>query len=232
MRFFITCPQCGDPGQKIEVRLQNFGRARGSCARGHSIAIVLMHPKFDLLAEIATQAILDGYYRDAVASFSASLERFYEFYFRVICRKNSISLAAIEQSWKRVKRQSERQLGLFIATFLNENGAPPQLLSESDAAFRNAVVHQGEIPTEAEAIKFGQAVIDISYPAARALFHDFHEEVHAEQRSEGNVNWDFAEPGDTNMSAAGGMIFNLAMTAPPTFDLRENLEYRRSQRSE
>ncbi|HYI47533.1 MAG TPA: hypothetical protein VEX35_03625 [Allosphingosinicella sp.] len=231
MPILISCPTCQDPESKIPVRVQNQGRARASCAKGHTIAIVLCHPQFDLLAQIAAEAIVDGYYRDAVSSFAASLERFYEFYFRVISKKNGILEDQVEQAWKRVARQSERQLGLFIGAYLSETGVAPPLLSEKSCAFRNSVIHQGSIPTEAEAIEFGQQVIDVSYPIARDIYSRFPEEVRAVQKSMGDWNWDFAQPGDVNMSAAGGMIFNLSMSAPPTFNLAENLAFRRSQRS-
>ena len=44
------------------------------CEEGHEQISILKTPRFEILVQIAISAILDGYYRDAVATFSSALE--------------------------------------------------------------------------------------------------------------------------------------------------------------
>jgi hypothetical protein len=83
------------------------------CPEGHHSSTVLLTPKHEVLFANASNALLDGYLRDAIASFAASLERYYEFTIRVICRSKSIFQQDVIDCWKLVSKQSERQLGAF-----------------------------------------------------------------------------------------------------------------------
>jgi hypothetical protein len=133
---------------------------------------MLSQEKFELLGEVAINAIVDGYFREAVASFTASMERLFEHFIRVIWELKGISSDQIDSAWKKVKKQSERQLGMFIALYLSETHELPKLLSDQSTNFRNEVVHQGKIPTEQEAILFGQAVADVMAPLIWKLRQD------------------------------------------------------------
>lgn len=64
----------------VEVRDENHYAL--TCPKGHRNVVVLQQQKFEVLFEIGAHAIEDGYYREAVSSFTASLERFYEFFVR------------------------------------------------------------------------------------------------------------------------------------------------------
>lgn len=55
-----------------------------------------------MLFEIALNAIVDGYQREAVSSFAASIERFYEFAIRVLTRTSQVPRDIIESAWKAV----------------------------------------------------------------------------------------------------------------------------------
>src|SRR5690606_23860589 len=109
---------------------------------------------FQLLFQVGIHALVDGYPREAVADFTAALERFYEFYFRVVCRIKGINKDAERATWSRVANQSERQLGLFLGSYLAVNGAPGPTLSRTNVEFRNGVVHKGKIPAREEASGF------------------------------------------------------------------------------
>lgn len=81
MRLLIPCMKCL---QELERPDEWFGRVEFRddgcyevvCRRGHSTVTLLQEEKYEVLFEIGVNAILDGYYREAVASFAASLERF------------------------------------------------------------------------------------------------------------------------------------------------------------
>lgn len=138
------------------------------CPKGHQTTIVLQTPKHEVLFTIAAHAILDGYLREAIASFAASLERFYEFAIRVICRARSTFPEDFEENfdkyWKLVKNQSERQLDSFALLWFVEMQEPPIILSSNDTVVRNNVIHKGVIPTYKDCIGFGQSVINVVKP--------------------------------------------------------------------
>jgi hypothetical protein len=72
------------------AELQDNGLYYMKCEMGHETVTWLQQEKFETLFELAANAILDGYYRDAISSFSSAMERFYEFYLKVICIKHII----------------------------------------------------------------------------------------------------------------------------------------------
>lgn len=133
-----------------------------TCSKGHNISVVLQNHKFELLFELGLNAIIDGYYRDAVSSLTASLERFYEFYIKILWRKSGKDFSAIEECWKIISNSSERQFGAFIALFVSDNSEmPPFLNPNSDVAFRNNVIHKGHIPTKEKSIKYAKTIREL-----------------------------------------------------------------------
>ncbi len=169
MKLFMVCPECVRrvpviPFEIVSIVVRNDGLYEFTCSKGHKVVTCLQQQKFEILFEIGAHAIFDGYYREAVSSFSASLERFYEFYVKVICLSRGIAEDALEQAWKEVSHQSERQLGAFVCLHLIETGHPPTMLSNNSHRFRNEVIHKGLIPERQEAVKYGQEVLDLTVP--------------------------------------------------------------------
>jgi hypothetical protein len=146
------------------VEFQDDGRYEVTCPKGHKSVTILQEQKFEVLFDIGAYAIADGYYREAVSSFTASLERFYEFFIKAVLLHKGIDQEIFQQAWKLVAAQSERQLGAFAFLYLREFGRPPSLLSSSKVEFRNKVIHQGKIPSRQEALDYGQAILDIVRP--------------------------------------------------------------------
>jgi hypothetical protein len=169
----------GTPGRRVTEPFNDSAVYRFTCARNHVHEILLMQLRFEVLAETAMQALVDGYYRDAVASFAAALERIYQLYAELVCRSKGMDQAAIEAAWKLVARQSERQLGMFIGLYQIENGAPPPLLAQRHVTFRNNVIHQGILPSEDEAIVFAQGVVDLVQPLLNAMMPRYTKEIEA-----------------------------------------------------
>ncbi|RSO00961.1 hypothetical protein [Acinetobacter pittii] len=180
MKLPVSCAQC--MSESIEnsfilgkVEFNDDGRYEVHCPKGHTSITVLQQQKFEVLFEIGAYAILDGYYREAVSSFTSALERFYEYYIRLICYTKSINLEEMENTWKIVTNQSERQLGAFIFMHLLETGTKPNLLTNNQISFRNAVIHKGKIPTKEEAIAYGQAILDLVRPQIKRLKGEYGE---------------------------------------------------------
>lgn len=169
MKLPITCIQClvdnGKPSDTIVlVEFRDDGRYECTCDNGHRTTTILQQQRFEILFDIGGHAILDGYYREAVSSFTSSLEQFYEFFVKVVLLNKKTDIASLEAAWKHIAKQSERQLGAFVITYLTEFGQPPNLLSNSKVQFRNDVIHRGKIPSCQQSMEYGQAVLDVMRP--------------------------------------------------------------------
>jgi hypothetical protein len=166
------CPQCeeeqaGDLFCTFQV--QESVLYQLNCPRGHENLVSFQQLRFQVLAELGAHAIHDGYYRDAVTSFTATLERFYEFYIQLVCLKRNISEEEFQATWGQVRLQSERQMGAFAFLYLYETGCHPAMLSNQRVKFRNAIIHQGKFPSRDEALEYGQAVLDLIDPVLGQL---------------------------------------------------------------
>jgi hypothetical protein len=135
------------------------------CPKGHQSYVVLQQQKFELLFDIGACALLDGYHREAVSSFTSSLERFREFFIRASFLQNGNTLNDIETVWKPVAKHSERQFGAYVILYMRECGTVPPLLSSKNIEFRNNVIHRGKIPDRLEAIAYGEAILEAIRPA-------------------------------------------------------------------
>jgi len=151
------------------VAVANDNEYQIRCDAGHVSAVFLDNLKFELLFEIGLHALVDGYPREAVSSFAASLERFYEFYWHVAVMKFSTPEAEHAQAWKTVAKQSERQLGMFIASHVLLMKKSPVVLNSKEVKFRNDVVHGGYIPATGQAIEFGDKIMSLIRESLRDL---------------------------------------------------------------
>jgi hypothetical protein len=126
-----------------------------SCDAGHQVTYAIQDPPFDLLFELAALALVDGYYREAIAGAHTALERFFEFYVHVALHERGVGGDHYESYWKVVQNHSERQLGAFLATYLAEEGRPYDSHSfEEHAKLRNRVAHKGYLATRDESAEY------------------------------------------------------------------------------
>jgi len=182
VRILVPCMQCfqefGKPTEELShVEFRDDGRYEIKCSFGHETTTVLQQQKFEILFDIGAYAILDGYYREAVSSFTSSLERFYEFALRVFLEKDSKSDKLFQSCWKKVGSQSERQLGAFVFLWASNFNDAPDILSNPQVSFRNDVIHKGRIPTRDEAIQYGDSVLNVLRPKMLAMLAKFPEEI-------------------------------------------------------
>ena len=179
MKIPISCLLCDLPDEDgtsddtLYLKpVQEDGIYTLTCNHGHHTKVVLQDEKCQILFEIALNAIVDGYYREAVASATAALERYYEFFVQTACAYLRVDQAELETAWKAVEKQSERQLGMFmVAHLLLFKKAPEILKDRGDVGvnFRNRVVHKGEIPTESQAIAYCDGVLKLIYASLDLL---------------------------------------------------------------
>lgn len=166
MKFMNTCFECPDHPTDVHHReLVDDGTYQVKCRNGHLSTVVMRAQKFEVLFETGVAALEDGYPREAMSSFAASLERFYQFYSTTIAIKHNVDIEAFLSNWKFVENQSERQLGAYVFCYMIEH--PDKIVPTIDdekptlegvskgntktwKSFRNAVIHKGYMPTKSE----------------------------------------------------------------------------------
>ena len=133
--------------------------------------------KFQLLFESGLHAFVDGYFREAVSSIWAGLERFYEFASKVIVYSMGISSESFDETIKEMKNASERQLGSFYSLYHVKFKKKLCFLDqEKDFGFRNKVIHKGYFPNESETAAFIFRIYDhiwmiIEMLSKKDIFH-------------------------------------------------------------
>lgn len=158
VRFATTCPHCQHEN-RVEFADSHIHEVTcESC--GGRYCVFVRKQKFEMLFDLGTRALLDGYAREAVASFAAALERFFEFYIKATTLERIADTggdfaeaeAALERTWRHVASQSERQVGMFALAYLLREGQEPEFLTPKalGADFRNRVIHRGYLPRHAE----------------------------------------------------------------------------------
>jgi hypothetical protein len=173
MRIALLCAECAKAtsgiGAWFTATIREDGLYTGKCPNGHDLLLATQTLPHEMLFDIALNAIVDRYHRDAVSSFAAAIERFFEYATRVIAKKRQVPAEKFTEAWKEVAQQSERQLGAYIFLWLVEFGSAPDLLSNSMTKLRNAVVHKGRLPERSDAIAFGEAAYKVIQEGVRKL---------------------------------------------------------------
>lgn len=164
MKLIMPCLECTErEGFKDDtilfVEIEDGSYYEITCPHGHSRAAILTTRKFEILFEFGAMALLDGYPREAVSSFAVALERFYECWVKAHLLHAEVAPAELDAAWKQVSAQSERQLGAFSLLYIREYYTPAPMLPQKVTEFRNKVIHQGYIPTRAEAAIYGDQVL-------------------------------------------------------------------------
>lgn len=129
------------------------------CSRRHKSAFILQGQKFEILFESGASALLEGYTIEAASSFSAALERFYEFCVRVFRAKDGLDETEFNATFRQMSHQSERQLGAFMYLYLQNFGKSYRVKNKL-VEFRNKVVHKGYIPAKEETENYGANIFD------------------------------------------------------------------------
>lgn len=173
MKIKLMCPECAPErdgsGTWFVEKIREDDLYTGKCPMGHDLLLATQTLPHEMLFEIALNAVVDGYHREAVSSFMASMERFFEFAIRVICNKNAVPHARFNENWNVICKQSERQVGAYIFLYLSEFKTGPRLLSSKMVKLRNDVVHNGKMPNRNDALAFGDDVYKVIQDAARQL---------------------------------------------------------------
>lgn len=185
MKLELSCPRCTTTVndwrtgnfELIEIELRDDGAYLSTCSNGHRFITNLQQQHFQMLFELGLNALVDGYYREAVSSFTAALERFYEFSLRIFSSAHGAKSEDWSATWQQIQNMSERQLGAYAVMHLVSIKKPARLLTSRNIEFRNAVVHKGRIPSKSEALKFGETIRELLNLAIHDINQCFAEEL-------------------------------------------------------
>jgi hypothetical protein len=229
MRIASECAFCALNERRripLDVELNNNFFMNFTCDKGHENTTFLVTERFSVLFDLGMFALEDGYSREAVANFAASIERMHEFYIRFACKKHSIKDDIVRATWKLVASQSERQLGTFCFLYLLETGRTPADLPVVE--FRNKVIHKGYIPSHAESLDYGRSVHEYMVAIVAQMNKDssaFVLEVHYDERKRVTN-----ETQNSNMSVNQYIPFCTNFTKYYEMGLDEKMKKRKSYR--
>jgi len=177
MHLLVTCSQCFResletqlkgvvppeqvPEGPLPAELSTDGWCEVECPRGHRFVALLKAQIHELLFKLGLIALIDGYTRESVANFQAALERCYEFSIRFFLAVDGVTEKSFEATWKPLSNSSERQLGAYMLLYLSKFKQLPPTISEKQVAFRNSVIHKGEIPTKQATLVYAEEVYGI-----------------------------------------------------------------------
>lgn len=146
--------------QFLPAEMDDAGVVYVTCKNGHRTAMLHRNRKHQILFESGCLALLDDYTNEAVSSFSAALERTYEFFIRVAYRKLGVSSSLLKSSWKEVATQSERQFGAFVLLYPSV-ACESFKLPDKIPKLRNKVIHRGYIARSDEVFGYARTVFSL-----------------------------------------------------------------------
>jgi hypothetical protein len=141
------------------------------CPRGHAFPVEILNFHFEKLFETSIYCIVNGYYREAIGAFAASYESFMRLLIDIIVSTRETDKSSSQEAWKKIAKQSERQLGAYIYLYLVEFNSMPLLIPESQTALRNKVIHQGYFPDKEQCLTYGRYIL-ASIRDAKSKLHE------------------------------------------------------------
>ncbi len=161
MKRVLYYPKCGTRAGHFTVNLipQNNSEYNITCPSGHVFTAKFLHHHFEKLFETSIHSIVNGSYRDAIGAFAACQESFMRLFIEIVISAKGIEESLCLEAWKRIARQSERQLGAYIYLYLIEFNKMPFLIPESQVAIHNKAIHQGYFPSKEECLTYGRYIL-------------------------------------------------------------------------
>lgn len=159
----------------IEIPVTDSNCYDVSCSNGHKNRVLVQAPKFEILFDFGAYALIDGYHRESLSSFAASLERFHEFCINVLSFHSHIDEEIFKETWKLIDNQSERQLGAMYFLFLLTFKSKPYDIMKKTTPLRNKITHKGYIPTYKEVTDYATEIVRYMFDVLKKLKADCYE---------------------------------------------------------
>jgi len=233
VKILTMCMECqkelGHPSfEPIIADYYEEALAYIECSKGHKSAILLQSQKFEVLLESAANALIEGYTLEAASSLSSAYERFFEFAINVFCKKSNTSKEALEETFKQVSKQSERQVGGFLFLHLLTFGNH-YTLNKKIPELRNKVIHQGYIPAPNEVADFGELIYNEIFTITALMKSSLSNEMQQVVIDTVQRRNEKIPQGIPRATTTGTMFFSLAM-AEQKSSFQEALESYREVR--
>jgi hypothetical protein len=237
MKVVLECLKCVDEqgkllGDTMVVEMQDNGLYRVTCSKSHESLVFVPTPKHEILFQLGALALLDGHTREAVSSIAVALERFYEFYVKVVSTKYNLSPPEFDRCWKMVSKQSERQLGAFLFLYLFETKRAAQFINNKFTEFRNEITHKGKICSYDEAVEYGVYVMNIIKSVTAELRATDNESVGRVLWESAPKEWDEAPESVAKVLKFLPTILEFPNNVPGVTNFREALEAVKRRRAE
>jgi len=213
MQVFAMCMECqkelGHPNfEPFFVPYFEDRIAHITCSRGHKSVHVIQSQKFEVLMDSGVNGLDSGFTLEACVSFSAALERFYEFSLKLLATHHGMSEGTYNDTYKEMARQSERQLGAFLTLFALQFGSAYKP-DKSIVNFRNSVIHKGNIPTLEKAHEFCSKVYSEILSVTERLQENLSESINLVVQSDLRERYAKIDSTLPKATSAGGMFFSL-----------------------
>jgi len=163
MKHYTLCVECdiSNPQDTVwaDGELTNELYAICTCPQGHRTLSSLVHHAPDIIFGSAVRAFRYECYSESILSFTAALERAFEIFFKAFCIKQEIGFKVIDEMWKEIKNQSERQYGTFCLAYcvITETAWKSD---NKQVEFRNKVVHKGYIANRSETLSYAEYITE------------------------------------------------------------------------
>lgn len=172
MKHYSICFECSD--LKPNNYVYSIGEVEAdlvalcTCPFGHKTVIRITHNLCDVLYSSAVYAFIKDCLSESVMSFAAASERAYEMFTKVTLYAEGMAYEQIDDFWKELSKQSERQYGAFctqfLKTFKESWKVNPRMIE-----FRNKVVHKGHIASTQEVTEYAEYITESIYKILKYL---------------------------------------------------------------
>ena len=117
--------------------------------------------RFQVLFDIAAHNFTNGDYRACLASAHLSLERYREFFIRLVAVEHCLRSEVFDLYWNNMSSQSERQIGAYSTAFILKNKRQFSDISNKMYAYRNSVIHKGTLPSKKKTLEYCVRVMEL-----------------------------------------------------------------------
>ena len=172
MKIHLPCMECSKHVPSTDakfyyVEIDDFLLAKGKCDNNHEIIACLQIQKFEILMESGANALNDGFTFEALASFYAALESFYDFCIKVFLHHLNVlpsqqkEFAELHSKGK--LRMAERRMGAYLSSGFIVLKKAPNIPNNKIIETRNDVLHNGKLLAHEEALEFGDIILKFKF---------------------------------------------------------------------
>ena len=166
-----------DPVRTIEVDFRGDGIYEYVWPEGHKTITVCQTDHSEMLIEHAVYAFMDRDFRGVINNGASGIDAYLNFHIEILLLAAGKSLEDVASAIKLIDRQENRRWGAFWALESQFGQGKLPELPRKAVELRNQVVHQGEVPTEEQALDYLKAVCAFVAPLDKRLHEKHRKEI-------------------------------------------------------